>query len=39
MSRSTSPVKVMQTLNALFGGFDSLCDKWGVHKLETAGDW
>ncbi len=39
MSRSISPVKVMQTLNALFGEFDHLCDKWGVHKVETAGDW
>ena len=29
----------MGMLNELFGHFDQLCDKWGVHKVETAGDW
>lgn len=33
-----SAMEIMNIVQALFGRFDALCDKWGVRKLETVGD-
>ncbi|KAL6752720.1 hypothetical protein V8C86DRAFT_2748763 [Haematococcus lacustris] len=38
LSKEVPPEAVMVFLNTLFALFDSLCDKHGVMKVETAGD-
>ena len=38
MAKDVAPDLVMRYLNELFTVFDALCEKHGVHKLETAGD-
>lgn len=38
MATRCKPHDVMLLLNTLFSRFDSLTDKFNVHKLETAGD-
>ena len=38
MSKQVEPEAVMTFLNDLFSRFDLLTDKYGVQKLETAGD-
>ena len=38
MSKEVHPKLVMHFLNELFSRFDVLCDVYGVHKVETAGD-
>ena len=38
MSKQVSPVAVMTFLNEIFSLFDRLTDKYGIQKIETAGD-
>ena len=38
MSKQVSPESVMIFLNELFSLFDCLTDKYGIQKIETAGD-
>ena len=38
MSKQVKPEAVMTFLNELFSIFDNLTDKYGVQKIETAGD-
>ncbi|KAL7550307.1 hypothetical protein ACHAWF_013547 [Thalassiosira exigua] len=38
LSLHMKPIKVMDMLQDLFSRFDSLCDRYGIQKLETIGD-
>ena len=38
MSKQVSPASVMIFLNEIYSVFDRLTDKYGVQKIETAGD-
>ena len=38
MSKQVEPKAVLSSLNELFSRFDDLTDKYGIQKIETAGD-
>ena len=38
ISAETPPSELVEQLNALFTGFDAICDELGVEKIKTVGD-